>query len=84
MLSHRMLNQKNKKSHIVTKTIIRKSTSSNDALAMSGPNLEELAKTILPSLKGSVEAAIFLKKMTISLPKCTPASKVTSAVSMTT
>ena len=56
-----MLNQKNKKSHIVTKTITRKLTSSNDALEMSGLNLEELAKTTFPSLKGTVEAVFFLK-----------------------
>ena len=52
------MKKKQNKSPIVTKTAPRKSTSSNNALAMSGLNLDELAEAILPSLKGSVQKAI--------------------------
>ena len=46
----------------------QKSTSSNNALAMSGFNLKELAEAVLPSPKGSVQEAI-IKKIQDQLAK---------------
>ena len=59
-MSERMLNAQNQKeSPIVTKTASRSSASSRNAIAMSGLNFEELAEAILPSLKASLQDAVF-------------------------
>ena len=59
-MSEKNLNaQSQKKSPIVTKTASRSSASPRNALAMSGLNFEELAATILLSLKASVQDAVF-------------------------